>query len=164
MNQFTMAKSYIIATIIALLLLFLFLGCNLSQHKDLQLKPPPSPVGQLYEAAKKSNWLVTLSIVGIAASVFALMNGGKLGIAGIVSCSVSMFMALAVARFALPMAVLGMVGSSGLCVASILVRRKALFEIVKGVQVFRDTHDASPTGDDLDNSLRSEIKKGSTRE
>lgn len=109
------------------------------------VKPPttilaevPEPGRQLWNAAKKSNWLVTISILGIAGGVFALANGSvKLGSAVIASSSTSLFMALAVARFAVWMAVFGLIGSVAAALFSILVRRKALVEIIRGVQYFK---------------------------
>lgn len=98
----------------------------------------PTPDKQLWDAAKGVNWLVTLSILGIAAGVFAMVNGStKIGMASMAGCSVSLFMSLAVARFALWMAVFGLIGSVLAALFSILVRRKALVEIIKGVQNFR---------------------------
>jgi predicted small secreted protein len=106
-------------------------GCHTWQgfQQDIGIKKPepakvPSPGVQLWNATKKSNWLVTVSILGIAAGVFALTNGAtKLGIASIASASVSLFMALAVARFALWMAVFGLMGSFAAALFSILARR-----------------------------------------
>ncbi len=125
-----------IATIILLLIIGIVAvcsGCSTLQGNNT-IGVIPTAGEQLWKAAKSSNWLVTLSIVGIAASVFATLNGSKTGIAGIAACSVSLFMALAVARFAWWMALFGMVGSTGLVAASILARKKALVEIIKGVQ------------------------------
>ena len=117
-------------------------GCSLPKPKTPAITidtPTPDPGGQLWQAAKKSNWLVTASIVGIAAGVFALVSGSaKLGTASIASASVSLFMALAVSRFALWMAVFGLIGSVAAALFSILVRRKALVEIIKGVQKAKD--------------------------
>ena len=95
----------------------------------------PTPENQLWQAAKRSNWLTTLSIIGIAVGVFAMVNGAtKIGMASVAGCSVSLFMSLAVARFALWMAVFGLIGSVAAALFSILVRRKALVEIILGVQ------------------------------
>ena len=118
-------------------------GCALfrSQEKPESTKLP-TPGVQLWEAAKKSNWLTTISILGIAAGVFALVNGAvKLGTAAIASASVSLFMALAVARFAMWMAVFGLIGSVAAALFSILARRKALVEIIRGVQWYKDDTD-----------------------
>jgi len=122
-------------------------GCHTWQgfQQDIGIHKPetkpeiaPSPGVQLWKAAKNSNWLVTASILGMAAGVFALTNGAsKLGIASIASASVSLFMALAVARFAVWMAVFGLMGSIAAALFSILARRKALVEIITGVQEYK---------------------------
>lgn len=129
-------------TIIIFLLIFVSIisGCatlrSFLQDKGDDIAPTPDK--QLWTAAKKANWLVTLSILGIAAGVFALVNGAtKIGTAAIASASVSLFMSLAVARFALWMAIFGLIGSVAAALFSILVRRKALVEIIKGVQNFK---------------------------
>ena len=131
----------IIVCCIVLLLALLLAGCSVlgGNTKPPTIIQPPPPGEQLWEAAKKSNWLVTLSILGVAAGVFALVNGAvKLGTASIASASVSLFMALAVARFALWMAVFGLIGSIAAALFSIFVRRKALIEIIKGVQTIKN--------------------------
>jgi len=107
-------------------------GCSALQGDSVITIPTAGE--QLWQAAKSSNWLVTLSIIGIAGSVFATLNGSKTGIAGIAACSVSLFMALAVARFAWWMALFGLAGSTALVAASIIARKKALVEIIKGIE------------------------------
>ena len=134
-----------------LFVLCLLSGCHAWQgfQRDIGITKPepkpevaPSPGVQLWKAAKNSNWLVTASILGIAAGVFALVNGSvRLGTASIASTSVSLFMALAVARFALWMAVFGLIGSIAAALFSILARRKALVEIIKGVQKVKNSTD-----------------------
>ncbi len=114
-------------------------GCSFSIGQKTRTEPvvteAPPPEVQLWNAAKKSNWLVTLSILGMAGGVFALANGSvKLGSATIAATSVSLFMALAVARFALWLAVCGVIGSVAVVLFSILVRRRALVEMITGVQ------------------------------
>ena len=132
------------------------LGNFLQGPEDETIAPTPGVM--LWNAAKKSNWLVTGSILGIAAGVFALVNGSvKLGTASIASASVSLFMALAVSRFALWMAVFGLIGSVAAALFSILVRRKALVQIIKGVQLAKETYE-------FDNNtapLKTELEKQS---
>ena len=98
----------------------------------------PTPIDQLWQAAKQGNWLISVSILGIAAGVFALMNGSKIGIPAAMASCVSLFMSLAVARFATWMAVFGLIGSVAICAASILLKNKALVEIIKGTQVVKN--------------------------
>lgn len=122
-----------------LILILLVAGCACL---GLPTKPTtpiiPSPIDQLWNVAKGVNWLATVSILGIAIGVFGLMNGSKFGVPAAVASCVSLFMTLAVARFALWMAVCGLIGSVLVCIASILLKNKALVEIIKGVQKAKD--------------------------
>ena len=94
----------------------------------------PTAAQQLFKAAKNSNWLVTLSILGIAAGAFAFLNGSKIGLPCIGASCISLFMALAVARFSMWMAVFGLIGSLASVCISVLVKNRAVKEIVMGVQ------------------------------
>lgn len=93
----------------------------------------------LFNAVKGSNWLVTFSILGMAAGVFALMNGSKIGISAIVASGASLFMALAVARFAAWMAVCGFIGAVAAVGVSILVKNRALKEVVGNVRDIKES-------------------------
>lgn len=128
--------------ILLVLLVLSFSGCSFSIGQKNRTEPivteAPPPEIQLWQAVKKSDWLVTMSILGIAGGVFAVMNGAtKLGFASIAATSVSLVMSLAVARFALWLAVFGLIGTFAAVGFSILVRRRALVEMIKGVQVLK---------------------------
>ena len=100
----------------------------------------PSPTNQLWQTVKKSNWLVGLAIPIIALGAVAAFNGMvKLGMSAAIFGCVNLFMALATARFALWMAIFGLVGSVLTIVASILLKNKALVEIIKNVQNIKNT-------------------------
>jgi len=143
-------------------------GCHTWQgfQQDIGIHKPepkpettPSPGVQLWNAAKKSNWLVTASILGIAAGVFALTNGAvKLGMASITSCCASLFMALAVSRFSMWLAVCGLIGAFAAALFSILARRKALMEIITGVQKYK-TNGTTPINAILDKYESSPTKR-----
>jgi hypothetical protein len=122
-----------------LILILLVAGCACL---GLPTKPTipfiPTPIEQLWNAAKQSNWLVAVSILGIAAGVFALMNGNKLGVPAAVASCASLFMSLAVARFAAWMAICGLIGSVLICVISILFKNRGLVELVNGAQALKN--------------------------
>jgi len=130
--------SIIVVLFLACLILILSGGCFAGWGQQ-DSKPADLSKGQsqLWDAVKNSNWLVTISIVGIAASIFAYLNGSKIGLAGVAACCVSLFMALAVARFATWMAVCGLIGSVLASIVSILIKNTALKEIIGGVQKYR---------------------------
>lgn len=103
---------------------------------------PTTPANQLWHTVKKSNWITTLAIPIIALGAVAAFNGMiKLGMSAAIFGCVNLFMALATARFAMWMAVFGLIGSAVTVVASILVKNKALIEIVKGGQIFKNSND-----------------------
>lgn len=105
-----------------------------------------TPEQSMYQAVKSSNWLVTASIIGIAVSTFAFINGSKVGLAGIVSCCISLFATLAVARFATWMAVCGLVGAVLICTYSILIKNRAVKELVTGAQELKEINGNSKLG------------------
>ena len=133
-----------IGLVFMLICMVLFIiGCNSGwtwpgQKPDTVTSAPP-PATQLWQTVKKSNWLTTLAIPIIALGAVAMFNGaGKLGMSAIIFGCVNLFMALATARFALWMGIFGLIGSATAVVASILTKNKALQEIIKGVQDYRE--------------------------
>ena len=111
----------------------------------------------MLNAAKGTNWLVALSILGIGAGVFSFVNGSRIGIPVVVACAVSLFMALAVARFAMWMAVFGMVGAVAAVAISVIIKNKALREVVAGVQSIKesagDTNNKKNLREDISTAL-----------
>ena len=135
-------------------------GCAALQHRDTPTVAP-APGVQLWQTVKKSNWLVTLAIPIIALGAVAMFNGAaKLGMSAVIFGCVNLFMALATARFALWMSVFGLIGSVAVVAASILARKKALVEIIKGVQDYRDN---KVNGANLDMRLTEAQKSKSTQ-
>lgn len=132
----------VICILITLIILLSISGCKslpiFGGGGNVSTLPIPSkPTEQLWDAVKKSNWLVTFSILGIAAGFFAFLNGSKMGIPAIGASCVSLFMALAVARFATWMAICGMIGSVASVGISIIVKNRALREIICNVQAIK---------------------------
>lgn len=137
----TWLKICIVSVLFIMLFSMLFCsGCHSGNivSNGHNLLPAPTPQQQLWNAAKKSNWLVTVSILGMAAGFFAFLNGSKLGIPCIGASGISLFMALAVARFAVWMAVFGLIGSVCATLVSVLVKKKALSEIIQGFQYVKN--------------------------
>lgn len=119
-------------------------GCStltkfMSGSDAITIAPAPTPGQQLWQTAKKSNWLVTLAIPIIAMGAVAMFNGAvKLGMSSIIFGSVNLFMALATSRFAFWMALFGLLGSGLAVAASILAKNVALREIITGTQTLKD--------------------------
>ena len=87
------------------------------------------------------NWVATLSVLGIGLSVFALLNGNKLGFAGIGASLVTLFTTAAMAKYSAWIAwfavVFILVGVVSVCIYSIWINRKALKQLVKGAQILK---------------------------
>ena len=130
----------IIVILVAFLLSGIF-GCAILQSKKpVPIIPPEilaKPTVQLWQAAKESNWLVTISIIGIGVGIFIIFKGKEWGMGLIISCCAILFVTLAVARFAWWMALGGLIGSIGILYISILSKNKALRQIVKGGELFK---------------------------
>lgn len=119
---------------LAIVLVFIS-GC--SMFKSFQKKPEPlpkTPQDALTTVVLKNNWLVTVSIMAIATSVFAVLNGLKWGFAGAIAGIVSLCLSLAVIRYAQWLAIAGLTGAGLLCLASILLKNNALKDIIRGVE------------------------------
>lgn len=100
---------------------------------------PETPKKQLWQTIKglTPNWL---AIPVIALGAVAMFNGAaKLGMSCIIFGSVNLFMALATSRFGFWMALCGLVGSMAAVAASILIKNKALKDIVFNFQKVKQT-------------------------
>jgi len=119
---------------------FLFLtGC----HKEIitpTIITVPGPAEILYKTVVKTNWLATASLIGIVVSVFALLNGSKMGLAGIGASCAGLFLTLAVARFAFWLAIVGLVGSIAIGLWSVFIKTRALTEIIEGIQAIKNRY------------------------
>ena len=110
-------------------------GCSiLRPGSGSTITTVPTAAQQLFKAAKNSNWLVTISILGVAAGAFAFLNGSKIGLPCIGASCISLFMALAVARFSMWMAVFGLIGSLASVCISVLVKNRAVKDLIMGGQ------------------------------
>jgi len=132
--------TWIIITIIVIGLMCLS-GCRFLQclgGNAVNTQPESltySPLESLKGIVKSSNWLLSVSILGIGISVFALVNGSRWGFAGLAGCLASLVATITVSRYATWMAILGMIGAILLALYTIFIKNKALKEIIKGVQL-----------------------------
>jgi hypothetical protein len=99
---------------------------------------PSSPAAQMWKVVAKSNWVVTICLLGFGAGLFTFFNGKpQLGLAIVFSSLGTLFFGLAVHRFPTWMAVVGLLGAVAGVVASILMKHRAIIEIIKGGQLFK---------------------------
>jgi len=156
-NYYLSAAIWCFLCVLLLIFIILLFGCSLlpTSSNPIVTGPVPTATQQLWQAAKNSNWLVTVSILSIAAGVFAFLNGSKMGLPCIGASCISLFMALAVARFSTWMAVFGLIGSLAAVGISVLVKNRAVKEIVTGVQGYKTLYlqNANIDSKDLNETL-----------
>jgi len=165
-----MLKEKILLSIVWILICitvwFSISGCALLQRTTdaiFNSKPnnetnPDTPKKQLWQTIKglTPNWL---AIPVIALGAVAMFNGAaKLGMSCIIFGSVNLFMALATSRFGFWMAVCGLIGSMLAVVSSILVKNKAIKELVFGIQFVKEEVDADIYKPKIKEILSKQIK------
>ncbi len=131
----------IIILIAVILILLMLSGCAL-----LSPAPPTIPViptsgwESVMKVVAKSDWIVTFCLLAFFSGIVTVaMDVKKIGISIIIASIMTLFLGLAVNRFPTWMAVIGFIGSAGICLIVVLKRKKALVEIIRGVQQYRNT-------------------------
>ncbi len=131
-------KQWLSTIILAIIFIFIALnsGCSLFQMSpaDKIASLPETPQQQLFQTLAKTNWLFTLSVVGVGAGFFAFLNGSSKGLQFMAACFVVISLIIGLTRYSAVIAVISMIGAACLMVYSVLVRRKALREIIDGVE------------------------------
>ena len=134
----------VLMTLLLSVILF-FTGCAMFQPKsqeDNLAKLPKTPTQQMFQTISKTNWMFTLSIFGVGAGFFAFLNGSSKGLQLSAACLVVISLIIGLTRYSAIIAGVSMVGTVGLLGYSMWVRKKALQEVVEGVQEVRSRADA----------------------
>jgi|GEM_PF-3304006 len=134
-------KEWLIPLLIAVILIIIALnsGCSLFQMSgaDKLASLPETPKQQLFQTLAKTNWLFTLSVVGVGAGFFAFLNGSSKGLQFMAACFVVISLIIGLTRYSAVIAVISMIGTVCLMIYSVLVKGKALREVIQGVEVAR---------------------------
>ncbi len=143
---------------ILLISCMLFLsGCAMFQSKSQEsnlAKLPKTPTQQMFQTIAKTNWMFTLSIFGVGAGFFAFLNGSSKGLQLSAACLVVISLIIGLTRYSAIIAGISMVGTVGLLGYSMWVRKKAMVEVVQGIQEGRtDTRIEEPVKTFIDYNL-----------
>ncbi|KKL96493.1 hypothetical protein LCGC14_1843920 [marine sediment metagenome] len=131
----------LLATIIMLILVMIFAGgCSLFQMSgaDKIALLPETPQQQLFQTIAKTNWLFTLSVVGVGAGFFAFLNGSSKGLQFMAACFVVISLIIGLTRYSAWIAAIAMIGTVCLMIYSVLVKNRAMREVIQGIQDVRD--------------------------
>lgn len=125
-------------------------GCALFQPRTVKnglANLPTTGTEAMFQTLKGNNWLFTLSIIGVGAGFFAFLNGSSKGLQFMAACFIVISLIIGVTKYSAIIAVLSMIGTVSLMGYSIWVRKKAIKEVVEGVQLIREEptikHDAA---------------------
>ena len=99
---------------------------------------PTTATQQLMQTVAGTNWLLTLAIIGVGAGFFAFLNGSSKGLQFMAACFVTLSLIIGLTRYSAWIAASAMIGAVALMVYSVLVKNKALKEVVEGVQRVRE--------------------------
>ena len=133
--------------IIKLLVLIIFLGgilllftsChNLFRTPPEKLVIPIAPVARLSSAVLQLNWVVFLSIIGVAFAFVGYINGSKVAGSILIACVIVLGLSLATIRYAEFMAICTLISGGCVMIATILTKNKAIKEIILGIQKFKN--------------------------
>lgn len=137
---------WVVVAILAGILIVSITGCSAARaifgmptmSDGVQTIIPSSPAAQMWKVVAKSNWVVTVCLLMFGCGAFTFFNGKpKLGLAIVFSSLATLFLGLAIHRFPTWMSVIGLFGSVVGVVASILMKHRAIIEMIKGGQEFK---------------------------
>ena len=138
---------WVIFWILVIVITILGNGCT-----TIPLTPPQPPMTSgttiLWKTIMSTDWLMSMYLIAITCGIFAGLNGIKAGWMGAFACFVGILLKAALSNTWVYVAAgLGLVGCVLLLVVSILLRKKALVEIIKGVQTIKTemNNSAKPT-------------------
>jgi phosphate/sulfate permease len=138
----------------------LFCGCaSLLLQPKSNTPAALTPQQQLTEALSGTNWVTTLMLFGIGAGFFAFLNGNSKGLQAMAACFVVLSLALGIARFSLWISAASMAGAVCLMIYTVLVKNRALKEVVKGVQEIRTNVQEGTNSLDLPGLMDSFLKQ-----
>ena len=140
MRDGSMALIFAIIAVIFFVLIMASGGCSLFQMSpaDKLASLPETPKQQLFQTLAKTNWLFTLSVVGVGAGFFAFLNGSSKGLQFMAACFVVISLIIGLTRYSAWIAAIAMIGTVCLMIYSVLVRNKAMREVIAGVQDIRN--------------------------
>ena len=145
-------RSFLI-TLLLSVILFLS-GCAMLQPKTAGSKLanlPTTGTQAMFQTLKGNNWLFTLSFIGVGAGFFAFLNGSSKGLQFMAACLLVLSLVIGVTKYSAIIAAITMIGTVALLGYSIWIRKKAIKEVVLGVQDIRE--DVTTDNSTIDSAL-----------
>lgn len=135
-------RQVLLALIIAALVFIAIVtlaGCALFSTQSTADVLTSGPTQQMWKTVAKTNWFGTFCLLSFFGGVVAVgLDQRKIGGAIIIASITTICLGLAIHRFPVWLAIIGFTGSVIATGYSILIKNKALVEIIRGVQKYRD--------------------------
>lgn len=135
------AGTIMIVVMIVIFIILLITGCTGCKSWSLRANDiefeQETPKERFVKTVKSLGWLVTLSVVGIAVSAFALFNGSKWALSSLIGSGVMLALSLLISRYAEVIAfvtLLCVLGGVLLFIYSVVVKKKAINELVHSIE------------------------------
>ena len=127
---------WIVAILFLIILMSPLSGCSILRPAT-SIDPIKPGTELLVKTVLKTNWLMTVAIIGVGAGFFSFLNGNGKGLKIMSACFVVLSLVLAISQYAAWIAGIAMAGAVGLMIYTTVTRNRALTEIVKGGEEFR---------------------------
>lgn len=138
-------------------------GCNSEQKKDDTSVLPPVPETSkeiVLRTIYKMDWFATFCLLGFFGGMVAIgLDQRKIGGAVVIASVATISFGLGVQRFPTWLAIIGFAASIIAVGYSVLIKQKALVEMIRGIQNYRDS---KVEHDDIDGYLYAAQKGTST--
>lgn len=163
MSKFAETIMYILIIVTMILVMALLLpGCQAHAVSTTLDKIPASGWESIMKVVAKTNWFGTFCLLSFFGGIVAIgLDQRKIGGAIVIAAIATICLGLAIHRFPTWLAIIGFTSSIIAVGYSILIKNKALVEIIKGVQNYRSRplYMASTIEEELDNSQSKSTKK-----
>lgn len=123
-----MKNIWLVVTMICLL--FIAMGCSVFDLIPGVTRSGGDGASTLPAIPKITNWVMTLSILTIAISVVAFLNGSKSALSGVAGGVVALILAITIQRYAHVIAFVGVIGAFGFLIWTVWIKHTALRENV----------------------------------
>ncbi len=121
--------------LILMTLAMIVIGCGPERPPLDQI--PLTPTENVLKAMQSTNWLVTIGILGVGLSVFAMFQGWKQAVPTMLGFIAVLVLALTVARWGIVIGFGGLVLLFGYVCYHLFVRGRALKEVVDTVEYYK---------------------------
>jgi hypothetical protein len=125
--------------VMLLILAFILIIIWICSCAPTAVKPIIPVTPGLSDVIKNMNSVTLFSFLGIGLSIFAFLQGYKWGLSALISAIVCLILSIVIAQYAGYIALFGALTVAAIVGYTIYINRKALKQVVEGVEKVKDT-------------------------